>query len=489
MKILGRLETSKNFWFLLFASIFFFILRFPSFFEPYWYGDEGIYQTLGLGINSGRILYRDIFDNKPPLLYILYSIFNSDQFLVRLASAIFGLISVILFFKLCEKILQNKKAVFIATIAYSLLFGLPLIEGNIANAENFMLVFNIAAGILVIKSTEISFSKQSKILFSAGILLGISFLFKIVGFFDFAAFFVFLFIVNFTKTINNENLKNEIKKLFPYILGFFIPILIVGLYFFINGAFSFFIKAAFSNNVGYVGYGNNFIIPQGLLIIKSFFLILAFLFIFMRRKILGNSNIFVYVWILFSLFNAFFSQRPYTHYVLVMLPSLCLLMGFVAIKNRLFKFNSLILTVTIILLVLNFTYFLKTIYYYQNFASFITNQKSINSYQRFFDGNTPNDYELTSFINLKTKPIDNIFIWGNNAQVYKLTNKLPPGRYTVAYHITNYKDGLENTLKGLQKSNPKLIVVMPNTSPYPFSLEKYIQTINIKGINIYERIN
>ena len=31
-----------------------------------------------------------------------------------------------------------------------------------------------------------------------------------------------------------------------------------------------------------------------------------------------------------------------------------------------------------------------------------------------------------------SKKSDNIFIWGNNAQVYKLTEKLPPGRYTVA---------------------------------------------------------
>ena len=44
--------------------------------------------------------------------------------------------------------------------------------------------------------------------------------------------------------------------------------------------------------------------------------------------------------------------------------------------------------------------------------------------------------KLPIIIKLYAKPSDNIFIWGNNAQVYKLTNKLPPGKYAVAYHIT-----------------------------------------------------
>jgi hypothetical protein len=94
MKLLSIYEKSKNVWFLISAGLIFFLLRLPSLFEPYWYGDEGIYQALGLGINNGRILYRDIFDNKPPFLYVLYSFFNSDQFLLRFVSLVFGLVSV-----------------------------------------------------------------------------------------------------------------------------------------------------------------------------------------------------------------------------------------------------------------------------------------------------------------------------------------------------------------------------------------------------------
>jgi hypothetical protein len=325
MKLLSIYEKSKNVWFLISAGLIFFLLRLPSLFEPYWYGDEGIYQALGLGINNGRILYRDIFDNKPPFLYVLYSFFNSDQFLLRFVSLIFGLISVFLFFTLCKKVLQNQRASFLATISFAILFGLPLIEGNIANAENFMLLFNIAAALLTVKALEKTDNQRFKFLFTAGILLSISFLFKIVAIFDFAVIFLFLFFINFSKNfkdiLKTENLISELKNLAPLILGFVIlPVLTVG-YFFINDAFPYFLKATLTNNVGYVGYGNKFIIPQGFLILKLTILFLVSAFIFLKRKSIDSGKIFIYLWLAFSLFNAFFSQRPYTHYVLVALPS------------------------------------------------------------------------------------------------------------------------------------------------------------------------
>jgi hypothetical protein len=116
------------------------------------------------------------------------------------------------------------------------------------------------------------------------------------------------------------------------------------------------------------------------------------------------------------------------------------------------------------------------------------NKQSVTAYESFFDQSTPRDYEIANFINLSAKTSDNLFIWGNNAQVYKLTNKLPPGKYTVAYHITSYKDGYSNTKAGLDTAKPKFIVVMPNVSKFPFSLAGYDRRINIEGVNIYEKL-
>ncbi len=492
MKILAKLEKGKDIWLLIIASLVFFFLRFPSLFEPNWYGDEGIYQTLGIAIRAGRLLYRDIFDNKPPLLYLLYALVNSDQFLIRLLSLIFGVLSVIVFYYLCKKLLANLKISFIATLLFALLFGLPLIEGNIANAENFMLLLNISAGFLILKSLDIKkFNTRYLILFFAGLILGLSFLIKIVAIFDLAAFAGFLFFANYSKRfldiLKPENLLKEIKNLLPFIIGFAIPITLTVLYFLFNHAFKDFLTATLFSNVGYVGYGNKLIIPQGFLILKLILLGSFSLFVFLKRKAFGLPFAFISLWFSFSLFNAYFSGRPYTHYLLVLLPAFCLMIGLFLLSKNFSRLAGVLVLSTFIAILLSFGFYFKTVFYYQNFFSFMLNQQSVTSYQRFFDGNTPRDYEIANYLNLYTKSSDNIFIWGNNSQLYKMTNKLPPGKYAAAYHITSYKDGSSNTKKGLAITSPKFIIVMPNVSSYPFSLAGYDRALNIEGVTIYEK--
>lgn len=481
MKLISKAENSASFWFLLITSFFFFLARLPSLFEPYWYGDEGIYQVLGNAMRNGRLLYAGIWDNKPPLLYMIYAFFNSDQFALRLASLIFGILSVIAFHMLAKELFKNRgRIAFWTSGIFAVLFGLPIVEGNIANSENFMLFPLILSGLILVKSGSYRML--------AGILVSLAFLIKIVAIFDFAAFFLFLIFVNTSSNLTIRGLKTEVGRLLPFLIGFATPILLVTLFFFLKGAIADYIQASFLQNVGYVGYGNKFIIPQGLLILKLLILGGGILFMFVKRAQVSKAFVFISLWFAFSMFNAFFAGRPYTHYLLVLLPSLCLFIGLIASEQKLKRFTFLVFIVSMILILKNFNFYGKTVYYYQNFVSFVTGGKSVNSYRSFFDRNTPRDYQLVEFIKMNTDADDNIFIWGNNAQVYALTNKLPPGRYAVAYHITGYKDGKENTQKGIEKNKPKFIIIMPNVPSIPITFFNYRETNNIDNIRIYERI-
>src|SRR5438270_13611137 len=110
LKFFNKLEKNRGFWFLLFASFAFFLLRLPSLFEPYWYGDEGIYEVIGFAMRHGRLLYQGIWDNKPPLLYLLYAFVNGDQFAIRLISLFAGLGAVITFFFLSIKLFTDRRS-------------------------------------------------------------------------------------------------------------------------------------------------------------------------------------------------------------------------------------------------------------------------------------------------------------------------------------------------------------------------------------------
>lgn len=494
MKILEKLEKNNNFWFLLASLFVFFVLRLPSLFEPYWYGDEGVYQAVGLAIGHGRLLYQGIWDNKPPLLYLLYALLGSDQFSARLVSLICGLLSIIAFFYLSKKLFTSVKNSIISTLFFVIFFGLPILEGNIANSENFMVLPTLIAALILLNLNEFSKkdgqNKNLLLIFLSGILLGISFLFKVVAIFDFGAFLLFIFFIdkNLLSHLKKRRYQTyEVKKLLSYGFGFIALPILIALFFLFNKDFKPFIDATFFSNIGYVGYGNSFVIPQGFLILKVLALLFLSYLLFIKRKTLGRSAIFILLWFSFSLFNAFFSQRPYTHYLLTLLPSFALFLGLILESKSLKNFYIIFLLISFILIVRNFNFYANIPGYYGNFLSFELNRESVLEYQTFFDRMTPIDYELASFLNENTKPSDYIFTWGNDAQLYKLTNKIPPGRYTVAYHITGEKNGILETSRDLKLRRPKFIIIMPYMKNFPFQLSDYRLRLMIDHAYVYER--
>jgi len=340
------------------------------------------------------------------------------------------------------------------------------------------------------------FHSKTRTLFLAGLLVGIAFLFKIIALFDFAAFFVYLFIVSFQeKNILFSKLFSQltvfVKEMLPIIVGFLLPVVFTVLYFFLNNALPDFIRAAFFGNIGYVGYANKFIIPQGLLITKLLVLVLFLFFLFQKRKTFSQPTIFILVWTAFSLFNTFFSQRPYLHYVLVLLPSFCLLVGLLFVSHPKKEKAVLIASLFAVLFFLGTTFkaygVSHTFAYYKNAMLFVSNKKDIISYQTFFDGKTPRDYEVASFIKMHTTTADNVFIWGNSAQIYVLSDKLPLGKYTVAYHITQDKQGIIQTQTVLNKTKPKYVIALTGAPSLPFALSIYTTKFAFKNATIYER--
>jgi len=497
--LIRQLERSHEFWMVIGLVFSFFLLRLPSLFEPYWYGDEGIYETIGLAITKGRILYTEIWDNKPPLLYYTYALVHSNQFFVRCLSLIVGAASVVVFFLLARKLFVNRLAIGVATGVFTLLFGVPSFEGNIANAENFMLLPIIISGFFIYSLVKESSSHKrlltGKLLGISGLLLGIAFLYKIVAVFDFAAFFTFLVIATFGDQVSLKKVITYSQQFWRrfalFILCFSIPFLLSVLYFLLVGGLDEYFRAVFQSTVGYVGYKNAFIIPQGLLISKIILLVTFVLVLFFKRQKISPTTLFIFLWTGFSLFNCFFSQRPYTHYLLVLIPSFSLLIGQLVTVKKTALIAHLVVVLALTITALN--YFdhwsvKRTINYYSNFVSFISGEKSIDDYNSFFDKKTVRDNEIVNYINSHKKSVTSLFVWGNTAQIYPQTGTLPPGRFTVAYHISGIAKYEQETKEALTKNPPQFIVIMDDVSSYPYSMYNYSQTLRIQNATIYERI-
>lgn len=497
-----RLKTFENdfaSWFLLISVFIFSFLRVPSLVEPDWYGDEGIYQIVGIGIRSGRLLYKEILDNKPPVLYGLYAFFNGDLFYLKLLSLFFGAVAIIVLFFIARDLFQKKIAVYISVAFFALLFGLPILEGNIANAENFMLAPILISAYLLIFIAE----KRTKGIapyIGAGLFLSLAFLTKIVAIFDFAAFLLILIVARlydkvyddvkekgFLHVFRNRPILLEFRNELVFIASFVLPVVLVSLYFLSRGSLFYFLQAALLQNVGYVSYGNYFLFPMGFLFFKLILLAVSLLLTIRFRKEIGFVGIFILIWFFFSVFNAFFAERPYIHYLLVLLPSFSLLLGYIFEKGKFLVLNLFLFVIFTIFLARYFALYPHNFSYYQNYFDFILGRKNIFSYQSFFDANATRDFDIASFIKSKAKE-ESVFVWGDSAQIYAMAGKLPPGRYTVAYHILFYKDGLAETKKSIDEKKPKYIIAIRSAREMLPLLDSYVLKLDLlKDVKVYER--
>lgn len=498
MRFLAKLDKSIQF--LLSICVGFFLLRIPSLFEPYWYGDEAIYQVMARCMNSGRILFSQVWDNKPPLLYILYAFYDGNQFSIRFVSLLFGLASVVFLFFLSQKLFTKNRAVYITTTIFAILFGLPLIEGNIANAENFFILpVLIGMYLLITHSNPLpqrikSETKKHTSLLLSGTILGIAFLFKIVTVFDFAAALVIVFFLQNAATNSLSQIVQTVlfhkKQYIQLIAGFLLPLGISLLYFLMRGALTDYLAASFSGNVGYVGYNNAFIIPQGLLFIKMMLLGMFITSLFVFRKKLPQGLQILLIWLAFSVFSTFFAQRPYPHYLIVLLPALSLLIGsmyeFATLKKQLALITAAVLL--LILCVFRIDKYKEPFTYYANFLAYASHLKSTESYHNYFDGNTNNWYDIADYIKLHTNRNDIIFVWANSPQIYYLSETLPPGRYVVGYHIAYNKEHEDETKRAMEKNPPKYLVISDDFPYYPFSLVGYRYKATIADSEIYEKV-
>lgn len=416
------------------------ILRIPSLFEPYWYGDEGIYLVLGQALRKGLVFYRDIHDNKPPLLYLLAAI-SGNIFYFRLMLMIWFGTATALFFKLMQIILPKNKAAWYGT-TLTMIILTTLFEGNIANAEIFIFLPVILAMLMIVKKTQNWFGVG--LLFSAG------FLFKVPAIFDLLAALIWLLIFQ----------KEKLANVFKCLLGFIVPIGLTIIYYGVVGGLEPYIRSALLQNIGYLstwGGSKNGVINRGVIVA----ICLTMFYPLAKKLRFPNRANLIVVWFLLAMYGALLSERPYPHYLIQpAIPGAILLALFLFSRRKELR----LVIVAIVILSGWWWYQIKfwgypIVPYYVNFIKYITHQRSLEEYRNYFDTRVNQTYRLGEYLKKSTLPQDRVFIWGDEPGVYALGNRLPVGRYTVAYHVVDF-NGYEETMQAWKKQPPKAVLVM-----------------------------
>lgn len=486
---IGKLHTPKWLFLLLLAVL---ILRIPSFFEPYSYGDEMIYLTLGEAIRRGVTLYKGIYDNKPPLLYIMAAI-GGSLFWFKAILAIWHLITVFIFWKLTEVIFEKKKkSQIVTTVIFAILTTIPLLEGNIINAEIFMIGPTILAFLILLSK-----NLKPKNIFLGGILLSVATLFKIPAAFDMGAI-LFLWFVTI-KRFDKKNIRELLKNTSYLLVGFATPIAITAICYFFKGALKEYIAAAFLQNLGYLSswrpgdVQKPFLIRNLPLFLRAVVVISGLGLAFWKRKKLSVKFLLASSWLLVSLFAVTLSERPYPHYMLQIVPSVSILLSILFTQeNREQTLAIIPLTIAFFVPVAFKFWYYPTFPYYLRFVKLASGQMSRSEYLSTFGSHVPRNYKIADFVIASTKPNDKIFVWGESSPIYALTKRFPPGKYVADYHIKDFSTPSE-TLTNLSREAPEFIIILPEASDFPqltsFVRKNYGLVETIEGAEIWKLLS
>ncbi|HPS40409.1 MAG TPA: hypothetical protein PLQ50_00170 [Candidatus Woesebacteria bacterium] len=490
---------------LLLIFVLIILLRLPNFFEPYWYGDEAIYLTLGNALRHGEQLYTTIIDHKTPLIYCFAMVAN--QFTFRLLNLFWALLTTACFFNFATKLFKKKSLATLATLILAILSSLPWLEGNIPNGELFVMGFIMAGAVLFSRTTvfanffksEISFQKSQKdtiLLVLSGVLMGLGILTKVPAILDVAAFLSIFWLILVSTFFDVKSDLHKFNKTFVYllnrggyfVLGLLLPILISIIYFVAKGRGGDYLNYGLLYNLQYsqswsIDLGSNLLNFAFGTTGKTIILFVLFALISLNSRQLKKRFQFISLYYIFTLYSVLLSNRPYPHYFIQMVPAFSLLItdAFVSIKEikkrkLLHSAKSLVLTALLILLtiyiMLNFNFKpYSTTKYYGQFFKYATSQINREEYENNFDSLVKDNREVSQIIT--TMNVKKIFIWGTNPVLYAQSHTIPTSRFTVSFHIKDFND-YDRTFTQIQKEEPKLIVVMKNESQSFPQLEEYL---------------
>lgn len=399
--------------------------------------DEGMYAYAASRLfDSDFVLYRDLFEHKPPGIQLLYwtmfQFTGESEFSVRLLSFTNAVVASILIYLIIHHLTKDQKKSIVLTSIYSYFSNSFVLEGQLANTEMFMTTFLTAGLYLQLKGHSLA----------AGLLAGFAMLLKPVAIPN------VLLLITFPLLTRD---KKSFMKIISFSTGFMLPIVAVLAWFHSKNAIPDFLAQVINFNKFYVQSGLDVV---GKKIDLISWLIRAHLFV--KLLAIGTIAILIKNWEKGSirkvlLFGAWFTMfyigakitsRNVLHYYFPLISSFILLAAVSYEKRVLF-------VITVVFSAIWGWYLLlpPKLAYEKTFGTTVR-----YAYEARDIGNT---------VRARTKPGDKIFFWYDDPEVLFYSERDPTTKYANTFGIV-IPGAMEELKSGLEK-NPKVIITYEST--------------------------
>jgi 4-amino-4-deoxy-L-arabinose transferase-like glycosyltransferase len=129
------------------------LLRIPSFLEPHWYTDEAGYVTTARAVLQGKVLYAQIWTNKPPIhiwtVATVVELLGTSEAALHAVTFLSGLLTLLAVAYAGRRLLGRRRTAAALTIC-ALLLGTPLLNAELLLPESLLIAPVTWAGALLV---------------------------------------------------------------------------------------------------------------------------------------------------------------------------------------------------------------------------------------------------------------------------------------------------------------------------------------------------
>lgn len=444
-------------------------LRYPTLYEPAWYGDEGIFAAIAHNMLEGRALYSDAWDNKPPGIFLTYAavraLFGPSVLALHAVAMAAVLITQIGVMAIATVLYGAKRALF-AGLIFAFVMGTPIIEGNLAMTETFMIVPTTLAALIAVITPRAAAERRFVCYAATGMLLGLAAAYKQVAVFDALAIAL---IIAFTS-------DEPLRPILAMVSGLAGVQAAVAVAFVATGAFPEYWYAVIGSLGLYSGLSTSgpFERLAGYLPAA---LVVAYL---LRRRQLGGEigmRHFPMLWLGFALAGAMSSTFAFPHYLQQAAPAFALVLVSDPLPKERDDLGRVTLAVAAVLVVaVVFGQFgdafrdrrqLNPVEYYRTFVSHEWGSMSDLDRDYYFDGKVVAVNDITRYIE-DDGAGDTLFAWSELPWLYAEGELTNPTRYYTSFLGEIVPDAKTEILGDIESSPPAYIVVSEDVyAPFP----------------------
>ena len=339
--------------FIITIVILFFTSKSSPFYPINDWVDANAFMTVGKSMMRGIVPYKDIFEQKGPILYFIYgvaSLISDTSFIgVFVLEVIFMTFTMYFAYLIMRMFINNKKSLLLLPV-FLLLITTCASFTHGSSCEEFMFLPEIITLYYFIKhfkEKKMNYKEYLVIGLMAGIIL-------LMKYTSLGLWFAFMLIM-FISFIKKKNYKHGLYSILMFILGMIIPIIITLLYFIVNNGVSDFLNVYFVINM--TSYSKKIsIISRLLVLFGTFFstlfknniivilLVLGYPLLIFKLKLKKEVKWYLIVLYVLTIMGVFYGLKDYVYYVLpinlFMLLSLISIMMFIKDKylNKYYKY-------------------------------------------------------------------------------------------------------------------------------------------------------